>query len=144
VNVAGCPARVLWVAAAAPARGAALQAAGFDLLHLDAHAGSADWVRSLVHDALVVEAASPAQAAALIAALRAATPAPLLLLGRPADEALQSLFYELGVDDQLDAGVGAPLLATRLAALFRRWGTQAARCPPRSAAAVSRARGTCR
>lgn len=110
--------RALWVSPQRPTAPHcdALTPLGLQVVHLEADPAAAAWIGLLAHQVLLVH--TPGGAAAgelgLLAAWRRATAAPMLLLGRPACERLQSRIYDLGVDEQLDAAAGAPLLAACL------------------------------
>jgi DNA-binding response OmpR family regulator len=112
--------RLLWVAHAAPSRdvAAAFSQAGWQLLHLDASAGTVGWVRTLAHDALLLH--QQAQLTPLLAPLRQATSAPLLVLGMLPDESGQLALYEQGVDALLGSDATPRLLLARVKGLLRR------------------------
>jgi DNA-binding response OmpR family regulator len=111
--------RLLWVAQGAPTREVASMfgQAGWQLLHLDASAGTVGWVRTLGHDAVLLH--QQTCVTPLLRPLRHATSAPLLVLGMPADEAGQLAMYEQGVDAMLARDATPSLLLARLRALMR-------------------------
>jgi len=119
--------RVLWVGAEAPSRARcdALHEAGLAILHIESAPAPEQWVRSVEHAAVVVEPVGCADGrdAILLARVRGASAAPLVVVGRPESEALQSLYYDIGADDQLDAQAGAALLRSCLRALVARGAT---------------------